>query len=163
MLIVIHTMAESNVVTGMTYQLTRAGFSIAFGATSAYLAAAASRLFAGQRDWIKRGVTVDGTVLEVKQVDTVQGSVRRKLYAPVVAFTPTAGQRSQFTSALSSEDRNRYTVGQVVKVRYLPDDPSAVDLDSLTSMWWPFLALVLATIVCAVIAALPFILTPPAS
>jgi Protein of unknown function (DUF3592) len=160
---VTHTMAESNVVTGMTYQLTRAGFSIAFGATSAYLAAAASRLFVGQRDWIKRGVTADGTVLEVKQVDTVQGAVRRKLYAPVVAFTPTAGERSQFTSALSSEDRNRYTVGQMVKVRYLPDDPSAVDLDSLTSMWWPFLALVLAMIVCAAIAALPFILPPPAS
>jgi hypothetical protein len=80
-----------------------------------------------------------------------------------VAFTPTAGERREFTSALSSEDRNRYTVGQVLKVRYLPDNPSAVDLDSLTSMWWPFLALVLATIVCAVIAALPFILTPPPS
>lgn len=156
-------MAEPTTVTGMTYQLTRAGFSIAFGATSAYLAAAAWRLLVGQRDWIKRGVTVDGTVLEMKQVDTVQGAVRRKLYAPIVAYTPTAGERSQFTSALSSEDRNRYTVGQMVKVRYLPDDPSKVDLDSLTSMWWPFLALVLATIVCAAIATLPFILTPPAS
>ena len=96
------------------------------------------------------------------QVDTVQGAVRRKLYAPLVEFS-IGGEKRQFRSALSFEDRDRYAAGQRVKVRYLPDDFSKVDLAILGSVWWPLIALVVATVVCGAIAALPFILPPPSS
>jgi len=150
-------------MTSVTYQLTRAGFSAAFGATSLYLAGAARRLYVGQIDWIKRGVVVDGDVRSVDQVDTVQGAVRRKLYAPLVEFSTNSGEKRQFRSSLSFEDRDRYAVGQRVQVRYLPEDSTKVDLASLDRVWWPLIALVVATIVCGAIAALPFILPPPPS
>lgn len=147
-------------MTGVTLQLARIGFSAAFGATSLYLAAAARRLFVGQMDWIKRGMTVDGKVVAMNQTGTVDGAVRRKLYAPTVTFSAD-GERRDFTSALSTENATRFAIGQVVKVRYLPGEPDKVDLDELTSLWWPLAALVVATIVTAVIAALPFVLDPP--
>jgi len=148
-------------MTGVAYQLTRAGFSAAFGGASLYLAVAAKRLFVGQTDWIRRGIVVDGEVRSVDQVDTVQGAVRRKLYAPLVEFSTQSGEKHEFRSALSFEDRDRYAVGQRVQVRYLPEDSSKVDLASFDRLWWPLAALVVSTIICAVIASLPFILPPP--
>lgn len=148
-------------MTGVTYQLTRAGFSTLFGVTSLYLAAAARRMFVGQRDWIKRGITAEGRILDVEVFVPSGDTVRRKFYRPIVAFRSGPGEDRQFTSSMSSSDSNRYVVGQRVTVRYLPDDPAVVDLDRLTGVWWPFLTLVLATLVCAVIAALPFVLGPP--
>lgn len=147
-------------MTGISYQLTRAGFSTLFGGASLYLAAAARQLIVGQREWIKSGTVVDGTVRAIDQVGTVHDAVRRKLYAPVVEFSTAEGEHRQFTSALSSEDANRFAVGQRVKVRYLRDNLARVDLDQLTGLWWPAAALVVATVVCAVIALLPFVLSP---
>jgi Protein of unknown function (DUF3592) len=149
-------------VTGIAYQLTRAGFSAAFGGASIYLAAAARRLFVGQMDWIRRGVTVEGEVAAMKMTGTGHESVRRKFYAPVVTFSTDSGEPREFVSARSTQDRYRFEPGQRVKVRYLPDDPSVVDLDELTRMWWPLVALIFASTVCAGIASLPFVLPPPA-
>ena len=148
-------------MTGWTYQLTRLGFSGAFGGASLYLMAAARRLLIGQLDWIRRGVTVNGEVVAIKQTGTVNHAIWRKYYAPTVAFTA-EGERRQFTSGRSTEDAGRrFTVGQIVAVRYLPGEPDKVDLEELTGLWWPLAALLFASVVCAVIAALPFILPPP--
>ncbi len=150
-------------MTGITYQLTRAGFSMLFGATSLYLGAAARRLFVSQRDWIARGVTTEGRVINIEMFVPSGEPVSQKCYRPIVAFRSGPGEERQFSSALSSSDVDRYIVGQPVTVRYLPDDPSVADLDRLTRLWWPFFALVVATLVCAAIAALPFVLGPPDS
>ena len=146
-------------MSGLTLQLARGGFSLLFGATGVYLAAAARRLFVGQRDWIRRGVTTEGEVVAIEMRSPTNEVARRKFYAPVVTFRH-AGELCRFTSALSSEAQ-RFTVGQKVTVRFLPDDPSRVDLDELTHLWWPFIALVVAALVTLAIASLPLLLDPP--
>jgi hypothetical protein len=149
-------------MSGLTLQLARGGFSLAFGATGLYLAAAARRLFIGQRDWIRHGVTTEGQVVAIKMESPTNEVARRKFYAPVVAFRTASGEQRQFTSALSSEAQ-RFDVGQTVTVRYLADNLDRVDLDELTHLWWPLAALIVATIVTLVIASLPFLLDSPLS
>lgn len=146
-------------MTGVTLQLARAGFSLLFGSVGVYLASAAKKLFVAQRDWIARGVTAEGEVVAI-QTATPTESHQRTFYTPVVTFRPSEGGLRRFTSGMGTASQ-RYTIGQKVTVRYLPDDPGAVDLDDLKQTWWPLAALVLMTTVCFAIAALPFLLPPP--
>ena len=53
-------------------------------------------------------------------------------------------------------------VGQKVRVRYLAHDPAEADVESATSSWLPFVVLVVLGTVALVVAALPFLLPPPA-
>jgi hypothetical protein len=77
----------------------------------------------------------------------------------LVTFTTASGESVEFTSS-RSERPNPYTVGQRVAVRYLPEDASNADLESVASGWMPLIVVLVMAAVALTISALPFILPP---
>ncbi len=147
-------------MTGIKLLLARWAFSLLFAAVGVYMSRAARRVFLLQREWGKKGIVALGEIVGFESKSPTNEPARRKFFAPVVTFTAQNGDSIRFTSATSLRP-NPYVVGQRVTVRYLSDDPDTADLESVTSSWWPFIALLVLILVAFTIAALPFLLGPP--
>jgi hypothetical protein len=82
---------------------------------------------------VSGGVAAVGTVIRVHAVNTGRGWV----YAPVVEFTDTGGQRIVSVPPTSSTFPQ---VGSTARVSYSPTDPTgAHDLSNSAGAWaWPF-------------------------
>jgi hypothetical protein len=142
--------------------LARIGFSLLFGAVGLYLLMAAVRLIKVRRAWSEGGVVTEGEIIDfVSVTPTGSSAARRKLFAPIVTFSTESGVAMRFTSGMS-QNPNPYTVGQRVTVRYLRDEPTTADLDSVTRGWMAFVVIVIFVVVTLTVASLPWILPPPA-
>jgi hypothetical protein len=144
-----------------TLLLARWGFSLLFGLTALYLVSVAIRLIIRQRDWKRRAVRAEGTIVGFEEERLSGQGASRPLFAPLVTFTAASGESIEFKSS-RSERPNPYTVGQQVAVRYLPEDPYSADLESVASGWLTLTVVLVMTVVAFTIASLPFILPPPA-
>ena len=144
-----------------TLLLARWGFSLAFGITGLYLVSVAIRLIIRQRDWKKRAVRAEGTIVGFAEETPTGDRAGHPLFAPFVTFTAASGESIEFKSS-RSERPNPYTIGQRVAVRYLPEDPNGADLEAVASGWFALIVVLVMAAVALTIAALPFILPPPA-
>ena len=143
-----------------TLLLARWGFSLAFGITGLYLVSVAIRLIIRQRDWKKRAVRAEGTIVGFAEETPTGDRAGHPLFAPFVTFTTASGESIEFKSS-RSERPNPYTIGQRVAVRYLPEDPNGADLESVASGWFALIVILVMAAVGLTIATLPFILPPP--
>jgi hypothetical protein len=141
--------------------LARWGFSLLFGLTGLYLVSVAVRLIIRQRDWKRRAVGAEGTIVGFEEESPSGQRAGYPLFAPLVTFTAPNGEPIEFKSS-RSERPNPYTVGQKVAVRYLPEDPDGADLESVASGWMSLIVVIVMTVVALTVASLPFILPPPA-
>src|SRR4051794_38147365 len=140
--------------------LARFGFSLAFGIAGLYLVSVAMRIIVTQRDWKKRAVRAEGTIVGFEEERFSGDRAGHPLFAPLVTFTAANGESIEFKSS-RSERPNPYTVGQKVAVRYLPEDANSADLESVASGWWALTIVLVIAVVALTISALPFILPPP--
>src|SRR4051794_40337348 len=147
-------------MTGATLLLARWGFSLLFGLAGLYLVSVAIRLIIRMRDWKARAVRAEGTIVGFEEESPSGQRAGHPLFAPLVTFTAANGESIQFKSS-RSERPNPYTVGQRVAVRYLPEDPSSADLESVASGWLTLIVVLVMTVVALTVASLPFILPPP--
>jgi hypothetical protein len=143
-----------------TLLLARWGFSLAFGLAGLYLVSVAIRLIIRQRDWKKRAVRAEGTIVGFAEETQTGDRAGHPLFAPLVTFTAPNGESIEFKSS-RSERPNPYTVGQKVAVRYLPEDPDGADLESVASGWMSLIVVLVMAAVALTISTLPFILPPP--
>jgi hypothetical protein len=147
-------------MSGATLMLARWGFSLLFGLTGLYLASVAIRLIIRMRDWKRRAVRAEGTIVGFEEERFSGDRAGHPLFAPLVTFTTANGQSIEFKSS-RSERPNPYTVGQHVPVRYLPEDPNGADLESVGAGWMTLIVVLVMTVVVFTIATLPFVLPPP--
>lgn len=140
--------------------LARWGFSLLFGLTGFYLVSVAIRLIIRMRDWKARAVRAEGTIVGFEEESPTGQRAGHPLFAPLVTFATASGEPIEFKSS-RSERPNPYTVGQRVAVRYLPEDPSSADLESVSSGWMTLILMLVMTVVALTVASLPFILPPP--
>ena len=143
-----------------TLLLARWGFSLAFGIAGLYLVSVAIRLIIRQRDWKKRAVRAEGTIVGFEEESFSGDRAGHPLFAPLVTFTAANGESIEFKSSCS-ERPNPYTVGQKVAVRYLPEDANSADLESVASGWMTLTIVLVMAVVALTISTLPFILPPP--
>jgi len=144
-----------------TLLLARWGFSLAFGLAGLYLVSAFIRLIFRQRDWKKRAVRAEGTIVGFEQVTASGEPAGHHLFAPIVTFPAPNGESIEFKSSQAVRP-NPYTVGQKVAVRYLPENPDGADLESVASGWFSLIVIFVMAVVALTISTLPFILPPPA-
>jgi len=147
-------------MTGATLLLARLGFSLLFGIAGLYLVIVAIRLIIRMRDWKRRAVRAEGTIVGFEEERFSGDRAGHPLFAPLVMFTAASGQSIEFKSS-RSERPNPYTVGQRVAVRYLPEDPNSADLESVGAGWMTLTVVLIMTVVAFTVASLPFILPPP--
>ena len=147
-------------MSGATLLLARWGFSLLFGLTGLYLVSVAIRLVIRMSDWKRRAVRAEGTIVGFEEERFAGDRAGHPLFAPLVTFTTASGESIEFKSS-RSERPNPYTVGQRVAVRYLPEDPSGADLESVGAGWLTLTVVLVMTVVAFTIASLPFILPPP--
>ncbi|MEA2328194.1 MAG: hypothetical protein QOE68_3153 [Thermoanaerobaculia bacterium] len=144
-----------------TLLLARWGFSLLFGLTGLYLVSVAVRLIIRQRDWKRRALSAEGTIIGFEEESPSGQRAGYPLFAPLVTFTAPNGEPIEFKSS-RSERPNPYTVGQRVAVRFLPEDPDSADLESVAAGWMSLIVVIVMTVVAFTVASLPFILPPPA-
>jgi hypothetical protein len=94
-----------------TLLLARWGFSLAFGITGLYLISVALRLIIRKRDWKKRAVRAEGTIVGFAEETPTGDRAGHPLFAPFVTFTTASGESIEFKSS-RSERPNPYTIGQ---------------------------------------------------
>ena len=141
----------------MKMLLLRIGFSGAFGAFGLYMLLTLIRVVRRQRELRERGVVSEGEVIAFQSKSTTGGG-GRTYYAPVVQLPMPGGNHIQVISSTYLRDKT-YSIGQRVKMRYLPEEPDRADLDSETGSWFLPAAFSIAMIVCFTVASLPFLLS----
>jgi hypothetical protein len=147
----------------MKLLLMRVGFSLIWAAAGLYLAGASRKAFELLMRWRRVGIVTEGVIVDF---EADKGSMTGSrdwipFLKPVVTFKTKEGVEGRFTSGMGSRP-NPYTVGQRLPIRYLSDEPNLAELEAAAMAWWPVAALVFACVVCLAIAALPFLLAPPA-
>jgi hypothetical protein len=146
----------------LTLLLLRCGFSLLFGAAGAYLLRLARAAVARRRALRRRGVVTEGRVVkfETRRLRSRAGSPTYEV--PVIELVTQAGQPVRFTPSRLLR-RSEYPVGRRLSVRYLADDPSSADAEPVPSAWGPGVAVLALALVAFGIAALPWLLGPPAA
>jgi len=144
-------------MTPLQLVLARCAFSGAFGVAGVYLGNAVRVVFRNRQMILHDGVITEGEIVGFDEQRSTSRSGSSTLFAPVVTFKLPNGAPVSFKSS-RAERPNPYVEGQRVSVRYLPNDPLAADLANVSASWFPIVALIIATIVCLTIAALPFLL-----
>jgi hypothetical protein len=140
----------------------RIGFSLLFGAVGIYLLTVAWRVFLSERALKLGGASTEGEIVAFKEsASPGRSAASRTLLAPVVTFTAQGGIPMRITSSMA-QSPNPYTIGQKVRVRYLAHDPTAADLEAAASSSLPLVVLLVLAVVALCVAALPFVLPPPA-
>jgi Protein of unknown function (DUF3592) len=147
----------------MSILFMRIGFSLLFGAAGIYVLRLAVRVVLARREFDRSAVTTEGEIVAFKESrSSSQTDSLTTLVAPVVTFTPQGGSPIRFTSDTALHP-NPYSIGQKVRVRYLPNDPAKADLEAVTSSWLALVVLVVLGVVSVTVATLPWLLSPPAN
>jgi hypothetical protein len=84
--------------------------------------------------WLGRTVAVEGRVTELAGGGGGVGR-RTSSYYPVVTFTTQDGRKVEFRSNMGSNPP-AFRVGEIVRVRYLPDDPDSAGIEAFFSPWF---------------------------
>ena len=137
-------------------------FSAAFALAGLYLLRVIGALWKRQRDYRKRGLLADGEIVGFEERSPSDYASRGHTYAPKVRFRTRDGAPVEFTSDRALRP-NPYTVGQTLRVRYLPEDPLGADVDEVRSGWMMLIILTFMSLVALTIAVLPFVLPPAAT
>ena len=93
-------------------------------------AVSAVRIYVRRKRFLANAQAADGTVVEVQ----VEGIGRNAVSVPVLEFR-TAGSEVQRARSLMGSGFQGFEVGQAVKVRYDPADPSRAEVDSFAVLW----------------------------
>lgn len=106
--------------------------------------AAAIFLFVRSRAFLRRSIRTDALVVDSlarqsKHRDAQNNSTTATTYRPVVEFTDEGGEhrRAEISLGMSHPSWN---VGDTISVRYVPEEPTSVKLDTLIGLWFPCLA-----------------------
>ncbi len=105
--------------------------------------AGAGWLYRGERTFVSRAATVQGTVVDLVRTP---GS-KKTTFRPTVRFETADGEAVEFTSSVGSNPPS-YRRGERVEVLYLPESPREAKLHDYFSLWGP------ATVVGGIGAAL---------
>ncbi|MFH6968050.1 DUF3592 domain-containing protein [Flavobacterium sp. FlaQc-28] len=96
----------------------------------ALMLAGAFYFYQDRQTFLKKAETVQGTVVELIS----KRSDNSTTYAPLVSFTTKAGNKIEFTSAVSSNPPS-YSEGESVEVLYDPADPKDASIKGFASLW----------------------------
>jgi len=90
----------------------------------------AGRQFARRRDFVRHSAVASGTIVAL-----TENREREEIsYFPTVKFQTPSGREVTFQSEMgSSAQAGR--IGDIVAVRYRPDQPEVAEIDSLMSLW----------------------------
>jgi len=89
----------------------------------------AARHFARRRALFRHSAVTPGTIVglaENRERDEIS-------YFPKVKFRTPSGREVTFQSEMGSSEPGR--IGDIVAVRYRPEDPDAAEVDSFMSLW----------------------------
>jgi hypothetical protein len=139
----------------------RIGWCLVWGLWGLFMLAKLRLAWSVRRDWQRDGVDAEGEVVDFETRSLSSKSGTRTVWAPVVKFQARDGGVERFTSAAAASP-NPYVVGQRVPVRYRREDPTTAELMSVTTSWFPIIALLVAALVSLTVASLPIFLAPPA-
>lgn len=81
--------------------------------------------------FVRGGTATQGRVVDLSPRATQTGTG----YVPVVEFTTPDGQAHRFTDEQLKSNPPRFTVGQVVAVKYDPDQPDRAKLNAPPRVW----------------------------
>ena len=88
------------------------------------------------------GARAQGTVVQMTEAFTSaskdKDAPNTPTYRPVISFQAQNGQQVQFRAGQDVQ-KDVYTVGQSVNVRYMPAEPGFAEIDSWLSLWRPML------------------------
>lgn len=108
-------------------------FVVIFGGIGLLLLLIAGGFVVWTKSWLNSTVAAEGRVIEL--VGGSSGPGRRGgSYHPVVAFTAQDGRKFEFRSSTGS-DPPAFRVGEIVTVRYRPDDPRSAGIDAFFSLY----------------------------
>lgn len=110
-------------------------FIIIFGGIGLVMALIAGGMFVYTQSWLGRTVAVEGQVIELAGSGGGGPGRRSGSYYPVVAFTAQDGRKFEFRSGMGSNPPT-FQVGEMVTVRYRPDDPQSAGIDAFFSLWF---------------------------
>ncbi len=96
----------------------------------ALMLAGAFYFYQDRQTFLKKAEIVQGTVVELIS----KRSDNSTTYAPLVSFTTKAGNKIEFTSAVSSNPPS-YSEGESVEVLYDPADPKDASINGFASLW----------------------------
>ncbi|AHG88958.1 Protein of unknown function DUF3592 [Gemmatirosa kalamazoonensis] len=149
-------------LTGLALLAARLGFSAAFGLMGLYLLSVERWLFARRLAFVRRGVVVDGRIVGFKTKTSTSTNLGGPLFAPVVEFITHDGQPVRVASSTYNRP-NPYSIGQTVRVRYVPGDARSAELDAEARGWWVIVVVGVLLLTALVVASLPWLLGPPTS
>jgi hypothetical protein len=79
---------------------------------------------------------LQGSIQTTARIVEVRRSVVRPItYQPVVEFRTEAGNLVRFAPNVASEMLNEFSVGDEIRIRYNPDYPTNLRVDSFLSIW----------------------------
>jgi hypothetical protein len=109
-------------------------FIVIFGGIGLLMALIGGGMFVYTQTWLGRTIAVEGQVIEL--AGGGGGSGRRSgSYYPVVRFATQDGRKIEFRSSMGSNPP-AFGVGEMVTVRYLPDQPESAGIDAFFSLWF---------------------------
>jgi hypothetical protein len=108
-------------------------FVLIFGGVGLLMGLIAGGMIVHTQSWLGRTVAVAGRVTELAGGGGTGRSARS--YYPVVAFTTQDGRKIEFRSNMGSNPP-AFSVGEAVRVRYLPDDPDSAGIEAFFSLWF---------------------------
>jgi hypothetical protein len=111
---------------------------------------------------VRRGVVVDGRIVGFKTKTSTSTNLGGPLFAPVVEFITHDGQPVRVASSTYNRP-NPYSIGQTVRVRYVPGDARSAELDAEARGWWVIVVVGVLLLTALVVASLPWLLGPPTS
>lgn len=112
----------------MLIEAVRYLLALVFLAAGCFLSWGTWRALARRSRWLHEGVVVTGRVVALKPRFHRGMEEGPAPLAPVVSVTMQDGTERKFTSSEAQRPAG-YTVGQEVAVRYIPNDPKAIELD----------------------------------
>lgn len=85
-------------------------------------------------DFLNRSVATQGEVVDMVMRESTdsEGYTSYSTY-PIIRYVTTAEQVVEFESGLNDQE---ITIGELVAVRYIPDEPNSARRDDFFELWW---------------------------
>jgi hypothetical protein len=100
-----------------------------FALVGGFMLVAAARQFARRRVFLRHSAIASGTIVAL-----VENRERDEIsYFPKVKFQTPAGREVTFESGMGTT--SEAGIGDIVAVRYRPDQPHVAEIDSFMSLW----------------------------
>jgi hypothetical protein len=100
------------------------------------------------RQFLKSGRKTMAKIIQIKENWNSDGEGgKAKIYYPVLEFSAVDKKTYQFQSAMGGNNKNKYRLGQEVKIIYDPQKPNQAKISDFGSFWLMPMIMILAGII----------------